>query len=84
MNCCPSADFKILANGIEAKEYNIQADAHTLQFFPFSNIISITYNHSRDEGGLLSITTKKTAYYYHFPCSTGGRQVYDQLIAALP
>ena len=84
MNCCPSADFNILPNGIEAKERNVQSDTTTSQFFPFSRIVSISYSHSREDGGMITIFTKTIPYRYHFPCSDSGKEIYGLLVAALP
>jgi hypothetical protein len=82
MNCCPSADFIFLTNGIETREKNIQADEHTNVFIAFKAIDTITYTHSR-EGGLISIWVKKICYRYTFPCSESGREIYQAILKLL-
>ena len=82
MNCCPSADFSFLTNGIQICEQNIQADERTQQFFPYKAIQSVRYSYSRIDGGIitLSIGPANTSYRYSFPCSDAGRNTYDQII----
>jgi hypothetical protein len=84
MSCCPSAEFTIMPNGIEAKENNIQADAVTRKFFPFSAIRTISYSDSKGDGLVIMINTKDWTNAYHFPCSAGGLEIYMKLIAAIP
>jgi len=83
MDCCPSADFKFLPNGIEVHQHNNQADAETYQFFPFRAIQSISYNHSRPDGGTITILIADIPYRYHFPCSHSGKEVYQQALALI-
>jgi hypothetical protein len=48
MNCCASADFVFLENGLRVSEKNIQADGYTLQFFPYRAIQSVRYSYTRE------------------------------------
>ena len=90
MNCCPSADIDILPNGIKVREKLIQADGHTLQFFPFRTIQSVRYNHTRGEGGILTLwilahglSAAGLSYRYSFPCTDSGQKVFEDILAAL-
>jgi hypothetical protein len=91
MNCCPSADIDILPNGIKVREKIIQADGHTLQFFPYRAIQSIRYNHTRGEGGILTLWILGTggpgagglSYRYSFPCTDSGQKVFEEILAIL-
>ena len=91
MNCCPSADVEILANGIRVRETLVQADGRTEQFFPFRAIQSVRYNHLRGEGGVLSLWilghgtpgAGGLSYRYSFPCTDSGKTVFEQILAAL-
>jgi hypothetical protein len=82
MNCCPSADFTFLTNGIETREKNIQADENTHVFIAFKAIDTINYTYSKEEGGLITIWVKKICYRYTFPCSSG-KDIYDAIIRLL-
>lgn len=83
MNCCPSADFTFMVRGFETCEKNIQADEYTHRFIPFSAIENITYTHSRQDGGMIAIWVNKQCFRYTFPCSTGGKEVYDNIVKFL-
>jgi hypothetical protein len=86
MNCCPSADFTFLPNGIQVSERNIQADEKTQQFFPFKNIQAVRYSYSRSDGGTITISVgpANTSYRYTYPCSEAGRVAYDKIVANIP
>jgi hypothetical protein len=91
MNCCPSAEIEVLAQGIKVREKQVQADADILQFFPFRAIQSIRYTHTRHEGGILSLWilghgtpgAGGLSYRYSFPCTDSGKAVFEQIVAAL-
>jgi hypothetical protein len=90
MNCCPSADIEILGNGIRVCEKMVQADGHTLQFFPYRAIQSVRYNHTRGEGGILAFWilghgggAGGLSYRYSFPCNEAGKDIFEKIIAAL-
>jgi hypothetical protein len=91
MNCCPSADIEILANGIHVREKLVQTDGHTQQFFPFRAIQSVRYNHTRGEGGILTLWilghgtpgAGGLSYRYSFPCTDSGQRIFEQILAAL-
>jgi hypothetical protein len=83
MNCCPSADFTFLPNGIETLSKNIQADEHESVFIAFKAIDSINYTYNREEGGHLAIWVKKQCYRYTFPCSESGREIYKAILQSL-
>ncbi len=88
MNCCPSANIEILANGIRVQETLLQADGNVVQFFPFRAIQSVRYNHVRGEGGILALWilgqgAQGLSYRYSFPCTDSGKAVFEQIIAAM-
>jgi hypothetical protein len=91
MNCCPSADIEILPNGLRVREKLLQADGQTLQFFPYRAIQSVRYNHTRGEGGILALWilghgtpgAGGLSYRYSFPCGDSGKEVFEQILAAL-
>ena len=83
MNCCPSADFTFLPNGIEALSKNIQADENKSVFIAFKSIDSINYTYNREEGGYLAIWVKNQCYRYSFPCSEYGREIYKTILQSL-
>jgi hypothetical protein len=88
MNCCPNADITILEKGLLASERNLQAEGHTLQFFPFRAIQTIRYTHTRGDGGTLSIWVLANgspgagglAYKYHFPCGDTGKRLFEDIM----
>ena len=79
MDCCPSADFTFFLTGVEVVEKNIQADAKTHQFFSFKAIKSVTYNHTKHEGGLITIYAFAISRYT-FPCSEAGLIIYRKIV----
>jgi hypothetical protein len=86
MNCCPSADVDLLANGIRVRETLLQADGRTVQFFPYRAIQSVRYVHTRGEGGILALWISGTAglsYRYSFPCGDSGQKIFEEIMAAL-
>ena len=83
MDCCPSADFTFMSTGIETCEKNIQADEYTHRFISFKAIENISYTHSRQDGGMIAIWVNKKCFRYTFPCSTGGKEVYDNIVKFL-
>lgn len=92
MNCCPQADITFLEGGMLASERNIQADGHTVQFFPFRAIQTVRYTAARGEGGTLSLWILANGspgagglgYRYHFPCGDSGRTIFEKLITLVP
>lgn len=92
MNCCPSADFVFLDNGLQVSEKQIQADGYTLQFFPYRAIQSVRYTYTRGErGGTLSLWIMATgspgaggiSYRYCFPCGESGKEKFEELLKRL-
>ena len=94
MNCCPSADFVYLDNGIQVTETSVQAEVYTLQFFPYRAIQSVRYNYTRGErGGTLTLWILTggsgpgpgagLSYRYCFPCGEKGKDVFQQILSRM-
>jgi hypothetical protein len=92
MNCCPSADFEFLPNGLRVTEKELQADGYTLQFFPYRAIQTVRYSYTRgDRGGTISLWVQANgtpgagglSYRYLFPCGETGKTMFEQLLALL-
>jgi hypothetical protein len=81
MNCCPSADFIFLQNGLDIHERNIQADGVIRQFLPYKKITNLRYSYTRGDGGILTLCEK---YIYTFPCNDSGLKIYTQVLDRLP
>ncbi|NBO71080.1 MAG: hypothetical protein EBU66_12960 [Bacteroidetes bacterium] len=84
MNCCPSATFLFLKNGVDIQEQNIQADGVIRQFLPYKNIVSVRYNYTRGDGATLTISAGKQTYIYVFPCNDSGLVVYKTFLENVP
>ena len=82
MDCCPSADFTFFPTGVEVVEKNIQADAKTHQFFSFKAIKSVTYNHTKYDGGLITIYAFAVSRYT-FPCSEAGLSISRKIVEGI-
>ncbi len=92
MSCCPEVDITILPNGLQVREPLVQAEAYTLQFFPWRSIQSVRYAYSRDDReGLISIWISAEgrpgagglSYRWRFPCGESGKEKYEAIVANL-
>lgn len=91
-NCCPSAEFQFLAQGVQVRELQLQSDSTVLQFFPYRAIQSVRYSYMREEReGMLSLWIQAQgtpgagglSFRWRFPCSTSGEAVYQDLLQRL-
>jgi hypothetical protein len=92
MNCCPTAEFTLLDNGLQVRELMIQDDTAVTQFFPYRAIQSVRFTNSRNEresqitiwihahgtpgAGGLSFRWRL--------CQDAGQAKYEELIARIP
>jgi hypothetical protein len=84
MNCCPSATFHFLTNGVDIHEQNIQAEGVIRQFLPYKAIANVRYNYTRGDGATLTVSADKKTYIYLFPCNDSGLVVYNKFLENLP